>query len=471
MSGLERRVLQTGLLRPGDPVVVLLSGGVDSVCLLDLAVTIAGASAVSALHVDYGLRAGSAADAEHCRGLCERLGVALEVDRAPVPPASGNLQAWARERRYALAARAAERRDADVAAGHTATDQVETVLYRLAASPGRRALLGMPARDGRLVRPLLGVGRADVVVHCEARGLRWREDPSNGSDVFARNRARARLVPALRALHPAAEANVVRTVGLLRDEAVVLDAAVDVALRDAGWRGPGSGVAATALAELEPALRRLAFQRLADAAVAPPAAHPTSDLKALRCRSSDTPAPLDAGGAAAAVGERVDEALALATRGGTRALDLPGGLRAVATYGGLRVVCGPPRDAAAPSPPAAELPIPGWVAWGDGDLAATIAADLPVADGTLDAAVLRAPLQIRTWRAGDRMRPLGVGGSRTLQDLFTDRKLPREKRRTWPVICSAGRIAWVPNVATDEAFAVTSATTARVRLVYRVGPA
>ena len=118
-------------------------------------------------------------------------------------------------------------RGAHLATGHTASDQAETVLYRLAASPGRRALLGMAERDGLLVRPLLRVTREETAAHCTARGLTWREDASNDDPAYARNRARAGLVPALRELHPSAERNVVRTAELLRDEAAVLDEVVD----------------------------------------------------------------------------------------------------------------------------------------------------------------------------------------------------------------------------------------------------
>src|SRR5205823_9394980 len=131
---------------------------------------------------------------------------------------------WARDARYAEAAALAVARSADVAAAHTVTDQAETVLYRLAASPGRRALLGMPERSGRLVRPLLAarVTREETAAWCAARGLAWREDSSNDSERFARNRVRRGVVPALRAIHPAAEANIVRTAALLRAEAAVL---------------------------------------------------------------------------------------------------------------------------------------------------------------------------------------------------------------------------------------------------------
>ncbi|HZU40815.1 MAG TPA: tRNA lysidine(34) synthetase TilS, partial [Solirubrobacteraceae bacterium] len=191
MADLLEAVAGGGLLEPGRPVLVMLSGGRDSTCLLDLAVRIAGAGSVAAMHVNYGLREGAEGDERHCRELGEALGVAVEVVR-PQTPRRGNLQAWARAERYAAAAARAAGRD--IATGHTATDQLETILYRLASSPSRRALLGMSPRDGALIRPLLGVTREQTAAHCRTRGLRWREDPSNDAHTFARARVRHQLV-------------------------------------------------------------------------------------------------------------------------------------------------------------------------------------------------------------------------------------------------------------------------------------
>jgi tRNA(Ile)-lysidine synthase len=403
------RVAATRLL--AGPVLVLLSGGRDSTCLLDLAVRLGGVGGVvSALHVNYGLRPGADADEAHCRALCDRLGVPLTVERAG-DARPGNLQAWARDVRYA----AAERLTAgDYAAGHTATDQVETVLYRLATSPGRRALLGMPARSGRLVRPLLGVRRDETAAYCVARELPWREDESNPRS------ARGRLRAVLGTLHPAAEANILATLAALREDAEALDAAV-------------AGVEPTldALAALPPGLARAALQRMA-------------------------------GDGAPSVSRHVAAVLGL-SRHGTAALDLPGGLRAVAEYGRLRI-----ERPGAQSPPApAVLPVPGRIAYGAGELTCVRAPDLAIADGTLAAEALEGVLEVRPWRPGDRMRPLGLGGSRSLQDLFTDRKVPRGWRAALPVVVSGGEIAWVPGVATGERFRVTAGTHERVRLAWR----
>jgi tRNA(Ile)-lysidine synthase len=291
------QVRRDGLLVAGRAVVVMYSGGRDSTCLLHVAVRIVGGDALGALHVNYGLRDGADGDERHCREVCERLGVRLEV-RRPLRPETGNLQAWARDQRYGAAAQLALAAGADVAAGHTSTDQVETILYRLASSPSRRALLGMRAREGRLVRPLLGFTRAETAEYCVAQGLAWREDESN--DKFARGRIRSELVPALRTIHPAAEDNVLAVAEILRDEAAVLDGLIDEALE--GRRS----IPVARLRELPVALQRLVVQRLADAA---------------------------AGGPAPGTARRVEEITALTP---DAALDLPHGVRAVTERGVLR---------------------------------------------------------------------------------------------------------------------------------------
>ena len=293
-----------GLLSAGTPLVAMLSGGRDSVCLLDVSVRILGPDEVTALHVNYGLREDSGEDERLCATLCERLGVGLEVERPLRPEGPGNLQAWARDTRYGAAARLALPRGAAIATGHTADDQVETILYRLASSPSRRALLGMRARDGQLVRPLLACTRAQTTAYCEERGLAWRDDASNEESTYARNRVRHGLVPALAAIHPAAAANVLRTAELLRDEADVLDALVDAELAGASNGAPRNAIALERLAELPSALRRLVVQRLADVAAGRPvpgAANHADEVAALRRTGA---AMLDLGSGVRAVAER-----------------------------------------------------------------------------------------------------------------------------------------------------------------------
>jgi tRNA(Ile)-lysidine synthase len=294
------RVEAGGLIAPPAPLVVMLSGGRDSVCLLDLALRARGAEALTALHVNYGLREEADADETFCLELGERLGVAVTVVRPRRVDGPGNLQAWAREERYAAAAGLAEERgtEARIVTGHTADDQVETILYRLASSPSRRALLGMRPRDGRLVRPLLGTSRAETTAYCEERRLAWRDDASNEEGAYKRNLVRREVVPALERIHPAAKENVLRTAALLRDEAELLDSLVDAEL------GVGAGAISHArFAELHPALRRLVLQRLADEAAGRPVpgAARFADQVAALTRGGST---LDLGGGVRAVLER-----------------------------------------------------------------------------------------------------------------------------------------------------------------------
>jgi tRNA(Ile)-lysidine synthase len=297
------RVRKDGLLPAGAPVVAMLSGGRDSVCLLDLAARLLGADLVTALHVNYGLREGSGEDEAHCTALCRRLAVRLKVERPCRPEGPGNLQSWARDTRYAAAASLALPHDAAIATGHTADDQVETILYRLASSPSRRALLGMRPRDGSLVRPLLAFTREETTAYCEERGLPWRDDPTNAGTGYARNRVRHRLAPALAEIHPAAARNVLRTAELLRDEAEVLDALVDAEIDASNGTARGT-VSLDRLAELPAALRRLVVQRLADGAAGRPvpgAANHAEEVAALRRTGT---AMLDLGAGVRAVVER-----------------------------------------------------------------------------------------------------------------------------------------------------------------------
>ena len=413
----------SGLIVPERPLLVLLSGGGDSVALLDIAQRL-GAE-VSALHVNYGLREGSGPDAAFCRALCEERGVELTVERVALH--EGNMQERAREARYALAERLAE---GDYAAAHTASDQAETVVYRLAVSPGSRALRGMAPRRGRLVRPLLGVTREQVRHYLRARGLRWREDPSNADRRFSRARVRHDVMEVLSGVSPAAEQTIAETARQLREEGDLLDRMAVDALEEAGG---GPAIQLTELRSRPPALARLMLRALAEAAEGGP-----------RSLSRD----------------EADAILALGAPGGSKSLDLGRGLRAVAEYGTLRFT----RAADAEPPPPVPLPVPGSVRFGDWQVDAR--PDAP-GDVTVSADALGAEALVRSWREGDRLRPVGLGGTKTLQDLFTDRKVPRALRRTLPVVEAGGEVVWVAGVALDERFAATEGDPGAVGLSAR----
>src|SRR4051795_10431876 len=158
LSSLADAVGSSALIGEGESVLALCSGGADSAALAAGLVGALGSGRVTALHLNYGLRPDSDADEATCRELCDLLGIELLVERVQLP--EGNVQAAAREARYAAAERLRLERGIDlVAAGHTRTDLAETLLYRLATSPGSRALLGLRPRRGTLIRPLLSLSR------------------------------------------------------------------------------------------------------------------------------------------------------------------------------------------------------------------------------------------------------------------------------------------------------------------------
>src|SRR5829696_10102143 len=396
---------ESGLVRPGEPLLVMVSGGGDSVALLDIADRLGASPA--ALHVNYQLRDDASLDQALVQQLCTERNIPLTVKHVELGT-QGNLQERARDARYSLAERLAE---GDYAAAHTASDQAETVLYRLAVSPGSRALQGMAPRRGRLVRPLLGVTREEVRSYLRSRDLEWREDPSNADRRFARARVRHDLLDALRSVGPAAERTIAETARQLREEADVLDAAVDAALEELGG---GPAVSASVLGRQLPAVRRLVLRRLAEQAGG-------------QLRAGDA-----------------DRILALGGRG-SKWLDLGGGLRAVVEYGTLRFSRAP--EERVPEPVA--LPVPGRARFGEWEVEAEVGVPGEVAVR----GAVGPLLTVRAWQDGDRMRPVGLGGTKSLQDLFTDRKVPRALRRSLPVVVSEDQIVWVAGVAVDERFA------------------
>jgi len=399
-----------------------VSGGADSVCLLDCAQRL-GAN-VHALHVNYGLRPGSDADEQFCRVLCDRMDVDLTVERVTL--GEGNLQAMARQARYEIAERLAHEHGCDFAAAHTASDQAETVLYRLAVSPGSRALLGMSPRRGRLVRPLLEASREDTREYCRERGLNWHDDPTNEDPRFARSRLRHEVLPVLRALSPAAERTIADTSFLLRDERIVLERAADAVIAQQGIPTPLASLRAEPIGLARTVLIRLA-ERAAGFAVA---------LSRADC----------------------DAVLGLSDEG-TQILDLGDGLQAVAEYGALRFRLGESEPVGPPPP--IQLEIPGEAEFGGWEVQARMERVAQAAgggflpargDALLSPQTLARPLTIRAWRHGDRMRPAGLDGTKTLQDVFTDNKIPREEREQIPVVESGGEIVWVAGLAIGEQF-------------------
>jgi tRNA(Ile)-lysidine synthase len=249
-----RQRFATGTADLVAPVIVGCSGGADSVALLVL--TVDAGLAPIAVHVDHGLRPGSAHDARHVAALARGLGVrfdarAVEVARGP------NLEERARDARYAaLEAARLQHGASAVLVAHTADDQAETVLLNVLRGAASSGLAGMSAHRGALARPLLGFRRAETTALCDALALQPLHDPMNDDEAFRRVAVRRRVLPMLegvagRDLVPV----LARQAELLREESDFLDG-----LADAAW--PGSdGLSASALVALPPVLARRAVRR------------------------------------------------------------------------------------------------------------------------------------------------------------------------------------------------------------------
>ncbi len=425
LAELADAVAASGLIEPGSEAVVMVSGGADSACAAAGLATLLGPERVHASHVNYGLREGAADGEAAARRLCAALRIDLHVER-PRQLAAGNVQAAARSYRYEAAERLRTRTAAAViATGHSRTDVAETLIYRLATSPGSRALLGLPARNGRVVRPLLGLERERIRELATAASLPFADDETNDERRYARNRIRAEVLPVLREIGPAAERNIAETRAELAEEASLLDRVVLEELAAAGSNAGSIAIAADQIAGLEPGLRRLALRALAERACGRPVALGRA---------------------------RAAEILRLAARPEGGAVELGGGVVALCESGHIRFIAG--AIDAAPAPVA--LRLPGRARVGTWEVRAELH-PAPVEPAgpdlaTLDAATLDGALEVRTWRDGDRIRPLGMRGTKTLQDLFTDRHVPRSMRGTLPIVTVDGEVAWVAGVAVSDDF-------------------
>jgi tRNA(Ile)-lysidine synthase len=430
-----RRALKEAGVRPGDTVLAAVSGGVDSTVLLHLLAELREPLGfdLRAAHLNHGLRGAQAdADAAFAVETCEQLGVPVTAAKRPVrqrPDESPH--AAARRVRYRfLNAAARVCGAAFLATGHHADDLAETVLLRLAAGAGSGGLAAM-ARGSRgqgpvRVRPLLTLRKAELAAWAEARGIPWREDPSNADPRYPRARLRADVMPALEQFAPHVVESLGREARVLADEADLLQTQAAAALaplrRDAG----GAVVVDRAgLADLHPALLRWAVALL------------------LAER-------LPGRGSAALV-----EAVAGLARGRTgRRVDLPGGVVAEASYGRL-VLFRETAEAAAPGP--VPLAVPGVTAVPWAGLALEAREGTPEGPGwaRFDPSRFSGPLTVRPRVPGDRFHPAGLGGHRQkLKAYLIDRKVPRPLRDRTPLVVAPEGILWVVGMRQDERFVV-----------------
>jgi tRNA(Ile)-lysidine synthase len=447
------------LIEPGAPVLAMVSGGADSVALLRwLAGGGAGGSPLSVLHLNHLLRGDAAdGDAAFVEALCGVLGVPCRVVRYDVAfyaaEAGLNLEDAGRRVRYRFADEELDARCVAagvhpalgrIATAHTLDDRAETLVMRLAQGTGASGLVSPPYRRGRVVRPLLDCSRADVVGYVTELDQPWREDASNLDTTRLRARVRADVVPLLRDLNPRFDEALARTLAVLGDEDDLLDGmAAETEAEHATVRDGELRIDGAAAALPRPLLRRMLRRALF-------AAFP----EASRLEFEHLEAVCDG------VGQE----------GFSR--DLPGGLRAFDEYGTLIIS----REAGTVAPLAPSLlTVPGMLDLGDaGCLTAEPAGpdgiDTDPASALIDESAVREGLVVDSVRPGDRMRPLGMEGSRKLQDVLTDAKVPARQRPLVPVVRDGDKVVWVAGVRMSEEYRVGPGTRRAIRLHWTPRP-
>jgi len=415
-----------GMISAGQRVGVAVSGGADSICLLHVFVELGYAPPV--LHVNHRLRgAESDADAAFVAEAAERLGLPCTISDAPLPAGGDNLEQAARNLRLAVFREAVASGAVDrVALGHTRSDQAETVLFRFLRGAGTAGLAGIrPATSGGLIRPLIEIDREEVRSWLRERGIPWREDSSNASLEFARNRIRHLLLPQLaREWNPA----IVETLAQTGDWALA---------EEAYWRDQIDRLAAEHLEASRPdgsVLLRVEALRSMPVAAARRLVRYAMELAKTNLRG---------------VGFQHIEAVRELTKGhGTGRIQAPG-LDICRSFDWIRFAPATPlRPYCLPAAIPGVTPVPGTgysLSLELVEKARTTGTNDSVYNdvvGCLDWACLSGRLELRNWRPGDRYRPAGASGEERVKDLFQEARIPLWERGKWPVLTDGFRIVW-----------------------------
>ena len=400
LSRVLRTIRERALVASGDRLLVAVSGGPDSTALLYALAKVAprlGISLVAAC-VDHRLRAESAEEARTVGRICQGMGIVcevLEVDVRGARRAHVSLQEAARNVRLAALESAAGRLGCtQIALGHTADDQAETVLFRILRGTGLAGLAGIPYRRGPWIRPLLDVRRAQILAYLAKRKIEFFTDPSNANRRYARSRIRHDVLPAL-----------------ARENPRVVEALLALA-REAQDKG-----------------------------VAPWRKDLPAELYLPRRTVDAVDGLMRKGGGARTVSVRKGE---LTVRDG-KVSWLP------RKPGDVAQSKAPAREVQRVSGPGQyrifDSPAPGL------DIAPACSGAWPGGNSAcFDTAKLEWPLCVRALRPGDRMAPRGGRGTRKLSDLLIDAKIPRQERAFLPVLCDAsGAILCVPGLRPSEA--------------------
>lgn len=440
-----RQVLQEAGLEADASLVVAASGGVDSTVLLDVLDGLGYRLHVA--HLDHALRSDSADDSHFVASEAKRRGLSYSLERRDVGEYARteglSLEDAGRRQRYAFFDQVADRTGAEfIALGHHADDQAETVLLRLLRGSGATGLGGMEiAREGRYLRPLLRVRRAEIEQYARQRGLRYREDPSNRDSRFLRNRVRGELMPLLKSYNPNIAEVLNRTAALLKAEDDLLAELTQKALDTVICECCNDKVALDSARLLT---YHIAVQRRV--------------LRAVLQGLAAADGPFDFA--------RVEQVRDWIEAGDKRLRVLGAELRGQGC--GTRYIL---RRGQRP-PVKRCFDIPGAMVLREHGVKIRVQvvpsehfdkAQLEGAQVALDADRLGARVQVRSLRPGDRFQPLGMEGHKKLSDFLIDAKWPKISRDEVLVLTRGEEIAWVAPLRSSNAFRIKS-TTRRIAL-------
>jgi tRNA(Ile)-lysidine synthase len=458
LDQIVRTIRERRLFDPGQHLLVAVSGGPDSIALLSLLAVLARSwrLTLTAVHFNYGLRGReSDADEEFVASFCRSRDIPLIVRRPVLAKQrrASSLQLLARSARYEAMKSLAHQLHADtIVTGHTANDQAETMLLWMLRGAGVTGLAGMPfVRERIIVRPLLRTTRQDLLAYLKQENLSYRQDSSNLTPLYRRNRVRRDLLPVMEDITPGIVRLLERQADVLRADDAYLEQVVNDIYRSlvtVDARGD-QRFAPYAVAALPDALKRRLVRhilRSIDVEHRPPGFRSVESV--LRFISSKSK------------GTRIS------LRGAELLRDREHVVRV--RRSGRMPACDRNRRSVVEQP--VPLSVPSTVYWPGTEQEIHVQemtrqqAEPLVKQRTRDSAVfdmsrLSSPLVLRPWRAGDRIHPRGMGGkSKKLQDLFTDLKLSREERTRIPLLAAAEGIIWVVGHREDERFVVRKST-------------
>ncbi|MCX7801058.1 MAG: tRNA lysidine(34) synthetase TilS [Fimbriimonadales bacterium] len=451
LERLRSKLASWGWLRPEDRILVAYSGGADSTCLLDLLHRL-GRDVVAG-HLHHGMRPEADEEMARCQAFCDQRGIPFVGGRADVPAMARSLgiglEEAGRRARYEFLQRAALRTLSPwIATAHTSDDDVETVLLHLARGAGPKGLEGIPERRGNVLRPMLGVSRAEARAHCEQSGLWFHDDPANDDPRFARSFVRNELLPAFRRLNPSFDAAVRRTAAILAAESRVLEEAAGRAMEaiELPLNGPLRFLTADAEAafdlsafrDLPEAIRRRAVRLLVEA-LGGSADFDQTEAVSKGPSGVTGSVTMEGGTVEVAWDERRLHFRRTDRSGcGSFPLQAPGETESDTFGWAFRVFV-----ERLGSPPTVE-PLRAWV----------------------PREAVRGELRVRSAEPGDRIAPLGLNGSRKVADVLSEMRLTPLARARLPLVVDEEGVLWVPGGPVSERARIREGTTLCWRLEF-----